>query len=87
MIFGCIFGSQLHVDIHDPIYYYLDSQSTRGVLPFYMYSSLPPIRGYIDEMLIYLEKERDRLFTIDEKILMNIWLIIAMSLKINLIFI
>ena len=26
MISGCIFGSQLHVDIHDPIYSYLDQR-------------------------------------------------------------
>ena len=69
LIFGCIFGSQLHVNIHDPIYYYLDRLSTRGVLPFYMNSSLPLTRGYIAEMLIHLEKERDRLSTIDKNIL------------------
>ena len=69
MIIGCLFGSQLHVEIHDPIYYYLDRQSTRGVLPFYMNSSLPLTRGYIAEMLIHLEKERDRLSTIDKNIL------------------
>ena len=34
-----------------------------------MNSSLPLTRGYIAEMLIHLEKERDRLFTIDKKIL------------------
>ena len=69
LIFGSIFGSQLHVDIHDPIYYYLDRLSTHGALPFYMNSSLPLTRGYIAEMLIHLEKERDRLSTIDIKIL------------------
>ena len=69
LISGCIFGSQLHVDIHDPIHYYLDRLSTCGVLPFYMNSSLPLTRGYIGEMLIHLEKERDRLSTIDKKIL------------------
>ena len=69
IFYSKLFSSQLHVNIHDPIYYYLDHQSTRGVLPFYMNSSLPLTRGYIAEMLIHLEKERDRLSTIDKNIL------------------
>ena len=67
--FEVIIGSQLHVTIHDPIYNYLDRLSTQGMLTVYMNGTLPLNRDYIADMLMHLEKERDKLSTIDIKIL------------------
>jgi len=64
-----IFGSQLHVRYDDPIYDYLDRMETQGILPVYMNGTLPLSRDYIVDMLIHLEGERDKLSTIDIKIL------------------
>ena len=86
LIFGCIFGSQLHVDIHDPIYYYLDRLATQGALPAYMNGTLPLTRDYIAEMLIHLNENRDKLLTVDIKILDEYLADYSYDLKINLIF-
>ena len=69
LTFGCIFGSQLHVSYDDPIYDYLDRMETKGILHVYMNGTLPLSRDYIVDMLIHLEGERDKLSTIDKKIL------------------
>ena len=66
---GFISGSQLHVSIYDPIYIYLDRMETRGVLPMYMNGTMPLSRGYISEMLLSLELQRDQLSRIDKEIL------------------
>ena len=66
---GLIFGRQLHVSYDDPIYDYLDRMETQGILPVYMNETLPLSRDYIVDMLIHLEGERDKLSTIDIKIL------------------
>ena len=64
-----LFSSQTHVSIDDPIYKYLDRQSTQGVLPSYMNATLPLNRDYITEMLIALLDNRDKLSAVDNKIL------------------
>ena len=67
--FELIIGSQLHVSIHDPIYNFLDRQSTQGFLPDFMNSSLPLNRDYITDMLIILDENRNNLSVVDQKIL------------------
>ena len=79
LIFGLIFGSQLHVRYDDPIYDYLDRMETQGILPVYMNGTLPLSRDYIVDMLIHLEGERDKLSTIDIKFWMNTWPTTAMN--------
>ena len=69
LTFDLIFSSQLHVSYDDPIYDYLDRMETQGILPVYMNGTLPLSRDYIVDMLIHLEGERDKLSTIDIKIL------------------
>ena len=60
---GIILGSHLHVRIQDPVYEYLDRLSTQGMLTVYMNGTLPLTRDYIADMLMHLEKERDKLST------------------------
>ena len=74
-----LFSSQLHVSINDLVYEYLDRLSTNGVLPYYMNNTLPLTRDYIADMLIILDESRDNLSVVDQKILMNIWLVIYMN--------
>lgn len=70
MIFqGWVYPSQLHVPIQDPIYAYLDCLATQGELPAYMNTTFQLTRDYIAGMLIHLEEERNKLCTMDIKIL------------------
>ena len=64
--FEVIIGSQLHVSIHDPVYNFLDRQSTQGVLPAFMNASLPLTRDYIADMLIILDESKDNLSIVDQ---------------------
>ena len=45
LIFGSIFGNQLHVRYDDPIYDYLDRMETQGILPVYMNENLASYKG------------------------------------------
>ena len=60
---GWLYSNQLHVSIQDPVYEYLDRLAVQGVLPAYMNTTLPLTRDYIADMLMHLEKERDKLST------------------------
>ena len=64
-----LYSAQFHVKIKDPIYEYLNRLSIQGTLPSYMNTTLPLNRTYIAEMLIHLEENRDKLSTVDTKIL------------------
>ena len=69
ILYSNLFSSQLHISINDPIYKYLDRLSTQGVLPSYMNATLPLTRDYIADMLIILDKSRDNLSVVDQKLL------------------
>ena len=64
-----ILGSNLHVDIDNPIYDYLDRLATKGVLPSYQDNTLPLKREYVANILIKLNNQRDKLSRVDQKLL------------------
>ena len=66
---GFILGSNLHVDIDNPIYDYLDRLATKGVLPYYQNNTLSLKREYVANMLIKLNNQRDKLSRVDQKLL------------------
>ena len=66
---GWVYSSLIHVSIQDPIYEYLNRMETQGVLTTYMNGTLPLTRDYIAKLLHELEQQREKLSSVDQKIL------------------